>query len=262
MKAHWISCLLLSSCVVEPPSGPPAVLITVSGAGSPAAAGAMDDARVALLDADGSRSAWELLAGLLTAQEPPPPQEGWLRLPGAATTLVEAIGSTGIETAIFAAGGASTSESGGLLQGALHVLDGPLLEALGGEDPARFAIGEAESFLLSKLPRPMEDAPFVWLHLELGALEPERARAAVDEAWGRMGAALDGRPESLRVLVVLPTPGFPGAALFAGGRVEPSRSSLPLSLFDVAPTLCGLMDSARPIEGLGADRSAELEARP
>ena len=254
--------LLAAGCAVEPPSGPPFVLVTVDGVGSAGLAPLMDDGRVVQVEADESAPTWALMAALVTGDEPPASIDGQPpRVPGAAETLLESATAHGLETAAFLSDTVLTEESG-LLQGAFHGYDGPTSTIAAEGDVLAWVEREAIEYIESKLPRPMEDAPAVWIHLDLVGQEIEAARSRVDELSTRLANQFSELPEAIVAFVALPTATAPSAIVVRGGAVAPSRSSLPLSIVDVAPTLAGLAgftqtEGARPI-GTGRDRSAEL----
>ncbi|MEO0649636.1 MAG: hypothetical protein AAFZ65_03015 [Planctomycetota bacterium] len=252
-----LAAALLSACVAGEPAGPPLVVLSVSGAGSPAFSGAMEGARVAFLEADGERSTWEHLAALATGEEPPRVGAGERAyLPGSTSTLLETVTRAGFETAAFLDGPTLTEESG-LLQGAFHLLDGPTLELSTDGPTDSFAADEALAFVGDKLPRPMEDAPAVWVHLNLSGAGPEEAERKLTGLWERFVALLDEHPEALLVGVALPTPSTPGAVLLRGAGSVPSRSDVPLALLDLPPTIAGLLGLPEPVGG-GTDHSERL----
>lgn len=247
----------LSACVAGEPAGPPFALLTVSGAGSPAFAEVMDEARVVLVEADGERTTWALLAALVTGVEPPRVVDGEAaRLSGSTTTLFEALTAAGLETAAFLDGENLTEESG-LLQGVFQMLDGPTLDLATDGPTDTFAADEALAFLGDKLPRPMEDAPAVWVHLDLRQAGSEEAASKASALWQRFGELLADRPGALMVAVALPTADLPGAALLRGADTAPSASGLPIPILDLAPTLSGLLGLPTPV-GAGTDHSERL----
>ncbi|MHC4893067.1 MAG: hypothetical protein ACYTFV_06785 [Planctomycetota bacterium] len=247
----------LASCVPQAPAGPPVVLITVAGVGSPGVLRAMDDGRVIPITADETRSGWDLLAALQLGDEPPAPDpSGFQRIPGERTTLLEVFTTAGLETAAFLEGPGQTEESG-LFQGAFHTLDGPTL-ALAAEDDAEvMATEEALDFVAGKLPRPNEDAPCVWLHLEHGELALEEAQARFGDVWSRTLDLLGDRPDALIVALALPTETLPAAAVFFGAGTLPSRGGIPMGLVDLTSTIAGLAGLEHEFPA-GEDRSEEL----
>jgi hypothetical protein len=241
-----LGLVVLCACVAEDPSGPPVLLVTVAGAGSPALANVLPSGQAWLLEADGRRSTAELLGALITGAEPPPlSPAGRLHLPGTALTLAERFSALGFETA-GAFADLELDEALGLGQGLLHTSDGPLLASLAPSDPLGAAVAEIAGFVAAKLPRPMEDAPFAWLHLDLRGRTAEEARATFDGAWGTLAEATVAAPDCVRFALALPTAELPGAVLRVAPGEPGAAGTAPLSLLAVADLIYA---AARRSEG-------------
>lgn len=214
--------LLVAGCIAQEPTGPPIAILTVSTAQPlDVAAVAPDVEAVATAPRDG-RGDFELLAASFGAAPELIAAGPFPVLPGAATTLAERATAAGFEAAAFTSG-ASAREESGLLQGHLHGEDEPLLAsrlAAGEASPARLArtaTDGARAFVEQKLPRPMEDASYVWLHLDLTAVDAPEAERLVRDAWSALDGA-HGDREALRVLWLLPTAAGGGSLAATGGR--------------------------------------------
>lgn len=175
------------------------------------AAAIATDAEAVATGPRAGRSDWALLAAGLCAEAP---GAGAVHLPGTAESIAERAARIGFESAAFVTGDALREESG-LLQGWFHGFDGPSLAAIGPDDPQGAAVELGYEFASGKAPRPMEDAGLLWVHLDLrGAADPAAVAAA---AWQRLGEAAAARPETLRVLELLPGDEGAGALASTGG---------------------------------------------
>ncbi len=124
-------------------------------------------------------------------------------LPPDVDTLPEVFSRYGLETAAYLTD-ARLVEELGFFQGSLHGGDLPLLIAEATSGPLRGAVELAHGFLEQKLPRPMEDASFVWLHLDLGLIPEVAARGRFLGATLRnLNEALEVRPDSALALLCL-----------------------------------------------------------
>lgn len=113
------------------------------------------------------------LAGEAIAPLPGEPFE--VVVPPDSHTIAERFSRYGMETAAFLSADPLREELG-FFQGILHGSDLPLLMAEADQGPLRGAVDGAYTFLEDKLPRPMEDAAFLWLHLDLELIPDPQAR--------------------------------------------------------------------------------------
>jgi|GEM_PF-5138946 len=211
MNARTLSPLLalalLPSCVVEAPPGPTTVVVTVhpwpADAPRPGVllSEGRTDARVASYHLPSSATEpanpWRRAAELFTGEPVGATVRDEGRLPGSATTLAEVLTAEGFETGAFVSG-ERFAEASGIFQGFLH-LDEAWLRAHSDADTGPLgAAFAAAQFTRLKIPRPLEDTGFAWLHLEFA---PNGAtRAALDEA---LALVRDGLEEDADAVVAL-----------------------------------------------------------
>ena len=242
------TALLLVACAGDP-TGPNAVLVTVSGLPDAALqttgplGETLSDFTVRPL-ARGDAGLPEVIATALCG-EPVAPLLGEPRdvvVPAELDTLPEALVRHGIETAAFLTDERLVEELG-FLQGVLHAHDFPLLVAESEDGPLRGAVSGTHRFLVEKLPRPMEDAAFAWLHLDLALIPDPDARA------GFLAATLDALRSDLEpdpdaatvVAFVGSAPGQADMVAVRSPRVDPGDAGLPLQPFELRDAFLGAM---------------------
>lgn len=205
----------LPGCTAEP-NGPALALVTVSDL--PAEAGAPEGAlwpflaSAARAPLRGSGAGPErfdpaqALAELLVRSplEPAAGAPGRLVLGPEHQTLFELEANAGLETASFTTDHAYDEEFG-FQQGIFQAHDMAWIEINAEASWLATAIEGARVFLAEKLPRPMEDAPCLWLHLDLSLVEDRGQRgASLARALETLGAQLEGRADQRLLLVALP----------------------------------------------------------
>jgi hypothetical protein len=234
----------LSGCTEEP-NGPAIALVTVSDL--PAEAGQAEGplapflssaARAPLVGPGTGPERFDpaqALGALLsrTALEPASGAPGRLVLGPERQTLFELEANAGLETASFVTDHAFDEEFG-FQQGVFQAHDRAWIEINAEASWLATAIEGARLFLAEKLPRPMEDAPCVWLHLDLSLVEARGDRGAqLAQAIELLGAELERRADQRLILVALPrSPGDlsllaargPGLAAGESAPLEPAAA--------------------------------------
>lgn len=243
----------LSGCVVEEPPGPTTVIVTAHPwpQDAPRPAAVLGDATgvdVAYASDDPWRRAVDLFATQpLPATLRDAPDERYL--PGAARTLTEELTAEGFESGVFTSG-PRFDETSGVFQGFLH-LDEGWLRAHSDADPGPLgAAFAAAQFVRLKIPRPLEDSAFAWLHLELDGTA--NARATLDEALELLREALSADPDGVLVLVDLASPDGVGALAIAGEAAALERASEPVAATELSAAVLAVM---RERDGRGASES-------
>lgn len=198
-------CLLaaLASCTPTP-TGP--TLLWVTAGGLPEVPGGISVAR-------GEHGLASDLAAALVGEPiaPLPGEPHDVLIPAEANTLCELVSRYGLETAAYLTD-AGLREEFGFLQGVLHSSDLPMLMAEASEGPLRGAVSAAYGFLEQKIPRPMEDGAFVWLHLDLELIPDPSARMKfLEETVQYFDDLLARRPDSALVRVLFGPDGQPGS---------------------------------------------------
>lgn len=191
----------LVGCVVEDPPGPATVVVTVHPwpADAPRPAQLLGDAAAYDLPT-GATDPWLRAAELFSAGDLDPLARDEGRLPGSATTLAEVLTAEGFETGAFVSG-ERFAEGSGIFQGFLH-LDEDWLRAHSGLEPGAGAAAlAAAQFVRLKIPRPLEDTGFAWLHLELDGEPP--TLASLESALQDLRDGLAADPAAVVALVDL-----------------------------------------------------------
>lgn len=225
---------LASSCVVEEPPGPATVVVTVHPwpAAAPRPAELLDEAVAFDLPASPT-DPWQRVAALFTAARSDATAPDERRLEGSATTLAETLTAEGFETGAFLSGD-TFDETSGILQGFLHLDEGWLRAHSGADTGPAGAAFAAAQFVRLKIPRPLEDTAFAWLHLDLsGASSGDASNgdassgdsadglAALESALAEVLDGLAGDPDAVIALVDL---SGSGGALAVRGPVGTARS--------------------------------------
>lgn len=238
----WLAALLagLCACTGEP-NGPAALLITVSDL--PAEALAPGSPLVSLMggaqplavsgpgagpesfypsQAIGSCFARE-------AQELPRGAPHRIVLPGRTDTLAELEANAGIETASFVTDHAFDEEFG-FQQGFFQAHDMAWIEINAQAGWLDTAVAGAEQYLAQKLPRPMEDAPFVWLHLDLALIEDPAARGPrLAEYLERLAQSMAPRADHRLILWALPRAATHASSILVSGAGPTDLGSSPIT---------------------------------
>ncbi|QDU69826.1 hypothetical protein [Engelhardtia mirabilis] len=216
--------LVVAGCVAGEPTGPPVTILTVSTRSALDVGEIAPGASGTVVELNAGDSDWNRLARLMCADAPAVDDGPFPLLPGSAATLAERASDAGFETAAYVTGEA-TREEGGLLQGWFHGYDGPSLESLAPGSAERLAAYLGADFVKSKLPRPMEDASFLWVHLDLTGFDAPAAAKLAADAWRQLGEASSSRPDAVRVLALLPA-GSTSVTLASTAGTPPSDASL------------------------------------
>ncbi len=205
-------------------------------------------------------TAFDALAALHAGLAPDAPQLGnadplappggpGAPLPGAVDTVMERIGPLGFETAAVVSA-ADLGVDSGLLQGAAHVWDRPMLEAQEAAAPLATAVNTAAAFLDARLVRRVEHGAVLWLHLDLGELPEAERGVFLDSALARLSAALEADPRHVLAIWFLPSAdAFDRRAPF-WIRVpgEPARGiDTDVEAVDLAPTLLARLGAPTPL---------------
>jgi hypothetical protein len=218
---------LLGACVLEEPPGPATVVVTVHPwpAGAPEPASVLDDSRALDLALTGD-DPWTRVADLFAVEPLEAIALDEQRLPGTVDTLSERLTLEGFETGAFVSGDLF-DETSGIFQGFLHLDESWLREGSGADGgPAGAALAAAQ-FVRLKIPRPLEDTAFAWVHLDLeGVADP---RAVLEASLAELTTALAKDPRSVVALVDL-DPTSPVARVAVRAAVD-AASAAPTGRF-------------------------------
>ncbi len=213
-----IGLLTLAACTPTP-TGPTMLWITASGL--PAAPPGVPV----------TRGPYGLIGDIATALTgdpvaPLPGEPGDILVPGEKDTLCELVSRYGLETAAFVTDDGLREEFG-FLQGVLHSSDLPMLMAEASDGPLRGAISAAYGLLEQKIPRPMEDGAFVWLHLDLELIpDPSVRPSFLEETVRHFEDLLARRPDSALVQVSFGPDGVYGGLVVRSPWFEASTTSV------------------------------------
>jgi hypothetical protein len=268
----WLASALLCLCAcTQPPNGPATLLITVSDLPTEALSSTgpltsfVEAAQQLAVSGPGVDSAGfypSLAVGTCFTREPlevPSGAPGNVVLPGILNTLAELEANAGIETASFVTDHAFDEEFG-FQQGFFQAHDMAWIELSASSGWLDTAIASAEVYLAQKLPRPMEDAPFVWLHLDLSLIEDPAGRSAqVADCLERLGRSLAAREDHRLILWALPRNPAHASAVLVRGAAVPDLGSGPLTPLELGqrlPTWLGQVISGTIVRPAGATQSA------
>lgn len=216
----------LSACTPTP-SGPTVLWITVNG---------LPEVPKGATLARGDFGVVADLATALTArpQSPLPGEPHDVLIQPDVDTLPEVVSRYGLETAAYLTHDGLREEFG-FLQGVLHSSDLPMLMAEAPDGPLRGAIASAFGYLEQKIPRPMEDGAFIWLHLDLELIPDPEARAEFLEATVQhFEQLLARRPDSTLIQVLFGPAEQPGSVRVRSPWSEgPTSELVPADLFGV-----------------------------
>lgn len=201
---------LLGACVLEDPPGPATIVVTVHPwpSNTLAPADVLEGGRALDLELVGD-DPWTRAADLFASTPLDAAVRAEHRLPGTVSTLSERLTLEGFETGAFVSG-TDFDETSGIFQGFLH-LDEPWLRAGSGADegPAGAALAAVQLVRL-KIPRPLEDTAFAWVHLDLEGVDDPYA--VLTASLAALDAGLAGDPRAVVALVSL-DPAAPGAPI-------------------------------------------------
>jgi hypothetical protein len=105
------------------------------------------------------------------------------------------------------------------------------------------AVAGAERYLAQKLPRPMEDAPFVWLHLDLALIEDPAFRGArLAEYLERLTAVLAPRADHRLILWATPRAANHASSIVVRGAGPTDLGSGPVTPQELGQRLPSWLD--------------------
>ncbi|MEZ5977729.1 MAG: hypothetical protein R3F34_05875 [Planctomycetota bacterium] len=210
-----MAALALAGCVVEDPPAPTTVVVTVEPWPAGAAAPAELLGGTALAVELDRTDPWAAAATLLGVRPLTEEMRSLRHVPADVETFPERLMLEGFECGAFLSGDVF-DESSGLLQGFLLVDEPFVREAAGADTGARGAAFAGEQFCAQKIPRPLEDGAFAWIHLDLATTDD--ARATLEHAVAELERTLAEDPAAVLVLASLDatSPGAPVAIRTAG----------------------------------------------